>query len=275
MKNWKYFVLLFGVVFLAGCTIPGLTGGGGGAGLTMTLRLSDSTVDPGTQVALTFLTQNNGGAKATGINAQLNGLTSDWGISPGTTIGIPDLNGVDTSHGTNQGDADSEQWTLSPPGLSTQITYPFSIKLTYNYDTSDNVVVRAVSYSYYKTHTNIQSGKLSESSTGGPVTITLRPINAVFTGNSVAIYFDFNNAGSGVVKDNVLNVNVQGNGISCPTSTVKLIPDSSGVGRTGFLRCTASTSGGGDYPQFVISVDASYTYQVEQFSSITVLAKAS
>lgn len=275
MKKWLSFALLFAVVFICGCTIPGLTGTSGG-GPSMTLSVSDSTVDPGTQVVLTLLVQNNGGATATGISAQLNGLTSDWGISPGTNIGIQDLSGVDTSHGVTQGEADSEQWTLTPPALSTQISYPFSIKLTYNYDTSDNAVIRAVSYSYYKTHTNFQSGKLSESSTGGPISISLQSINAVFTGeNSIPIYFDFNNAGSGIVQGNSLNVNVQGNGISCSKNTVTLIPDSTGVGRTGFLKCTLATSGQGDYPQFVISIDASYTYQIEQFSSITVLAKTS
>lgn len=275
MKKSLSLILLFAIVLISGCTaIPGFTGGGGN-GLSQTLTVSDSNVDPGTQVVLTLLVQNNGGAKATGISAQLNGLTSDWGISPGTNIGIPDLGGVDTSHGINQGEADSEQWTLTPPGLSTQITYPFSVKLTYNYDTFDNVVVRAVSYSYYKTHTNFQSGKLSESSTGSPVSVSLRAPNAVFTGNSIPLYFDFNNAGSGVVQGNTLNVNIQGNGISCSRNTVTLIPDSSGVGRTGFLKCTAATSGQGDYPQFVISVDASYTYSIEQFSSITVLARTS
>jgi hypothetical protein len=274
MKEWKVFALLFAVVLVAGCTsLTNLTSGGSN-GLAMTMTLSDSSVDPGTQVQLSVLLQNNGGSKATGITTQLNGLTQDWGISPGTSISIQDLAGIDTSHGVTKGEADEEFWTLTGPGLSTQISYPFSLKVTYNYHTLDNVVLRAVSSEYSKTH-KITTGKLSESSTSGPVTISLSTTSTIFSGNSIAFYLNFNNAGSGVVKDNTLNVNVQGNGVSCSKSTLKLIPDSTGVGRNGMLRCTASTAGGGDYPQFVISVDASYTYQIEQTGSITVLAKTS
>jgi hypothetical protein len=274
MREWKAFALLFAVVLVAGCTnLTNITGGGGN-GLSMTMTLTDSSVDPGTQVELSLLLQNNGGAKATGISAQLNGLTQDWGISPGTSIGIQDLAGIDTSHGVSKGEADQEFWTLTGPGLSTQISYPFSVKVTYGYHTYDNAVLRAVSFDYYKTH-KITSGKLSESPSSGPVSISLSAPNAIFSGNSIAFYLNFNNVGSGVVQGNTVNVNVQGSGVSCSKSSVTLIPDSSGVGRSGMLRCTASTSGGGDYPQFVISVDASYTYQMEQTGSITVLAKTS
>jgi len=274
MKDWKALVFLFGIVFIAGCTIPGISGGGGGAGLSMTLQLSDTTVEPNTNTYLTLKVQNNAEATATGITAQLMGLAPDWQVSPGTLIGIPDLTGTDPSHGQSQGQADVEVWNLAGPALSAQTPYQFSVRMTYNYQTSRNVVVRAASSSYYLQN-KITTGIVSQSGTGGPISITVRVPNAVFAGSSFPIYVDFNNAGSGSVVGNTLNVAVTGSGISCQQNVVKLIPDSNNVGRTGFLRCTASTAGVSGWGQFTFSVYATYTYAIEQFQTITVNARAS
>jgi len=273
MKEWKALVFLFGIVFICGCTIPGLTSTGTGSGLTMTMSLSDSSIDPGTQVQLALTIKNAGGAKATGIRADLNGLTQDWSISPGTSIGIPDLSGADPSH-SFPGDSDAENWIISPPGLSTQISYPFSVRLTYNYETSDNVIVRVASFDYTKTN-KITTGVISQTSTGAPITINVRAPNAIFSGSTVPVFIDFTNSGSGVVQGNSLNVDVSGSGISCPKSTVTLIQDNNGVGKNGYLRCTISTSGVSGWGQFTVQAHTSYTYTIEQFNSITVLAKTS
>jgi len=270
MKKWKILALLIGVVFISGCTTTT-----SGNGPSMTVSLSDSTVEPGTQAQLTVQVQNNGGATATGVHADLNGLTQDWGISPGTSLGIQDLEAADPSHNF-PGGADSVSWTLTAPGLNTQISYPFSVRLNFNYETTNNAIVRIANSQYAQTN-KLQTGLISSTQTGGPVTITVRAPNAVFGGSTIPIYFDFNNAGSGVVVGNMLNVFVSapGAGLSCPKNGVSLIPDSNGVGRNGILRCTVSTAGVSSWSQFTVNVKADYSYYMEQFNSVTVLAKTS
>jgi len=275
MKQWKILILISAVVVVSGCTFPSF-GTGGGGGLTMQSSLSDATMDPGTQVQLTLTVQNTGSSRASGISVQLNGLSPDWGVSPGRTIGIHDLGGTDISHNINQGETDVEYFTLTAPGRSNAVTYPFSTILAYNYQTTSNIIIRAASFDYWKTN-KIQTGVISTTTSGGPVQITVTAPNSVFKDNSIPVYFTFNNVGSGVVQDNSLSVSVSGPGINCQSGNVRLIPDSSGVGRTGFLRCTASTSdiAGAGWGQLVYDVSASYRYSIEQFSSISVNAKIS
>lgn len=265
MQEWKYFILLFGIVFIAGCTIPGLTTGGGGPGVTInSFTLSDTTVEPNTPILLSLIVQNTGGSKATNIHADLGGLTQDWSIDGGRSRSIPDLNPPDPTRGVNQGEQDEEDWTLSAPGLSSQFNYPVSVQVSYDYTTTSDNLIRATSIGYYRTN-KPQTGVIESKTTGGPLSVTVTAPNAVFAGSTVPVYFQFHNQGSGRVKDDTLNVNIQGSGISCQKSQVKMIQ-----GSDGYLRCDASTAGVTTFIDFRVSVSTSYTYTINAAASITV-----
>jgi hypothetical protein len=264
MQEWKYFILLFGIVFIAGCTIPGISSSGG-TGLTInSFTLSDTTVEPNTPILLSLIVQNTGGAKATNIHADLGGLTQDWSIGGSRSLGIPDLNPPDATRGITEGEKDEEDWTLSAPGLTSQFNYPISVQVSYDYTTTSNNLIRATSIDYYKTN-KPQTGVVETATTAGPLSVTVTAPNAVFAGSTVPVYFQFHNQGSGRVQGDTLNINVQGSGISCQKTQIKLIS-----GSDAFLRCDASTSGVTTYQDFRISVSTSYTYVISAAASITV-----
>ncbi len=265
MQEWKYFILLFGVVFIAGCTIPGISTGGGGTGLTISsFTPSDTTVEPNTPILLSLIVQNSGGAKATNIHADLGGLTQDWSIDSGRSRSIQDLNPPDATRGINQGATDEEDWTLSAPGLTSQFNYPVSVQVSYDYTTTSNNLIRATAIDYYKTN-KPQTGVVETATTAGPLSVTVTAPNAVFAGSTVPVYFQFHNQGSGRVKGDTLNINVQGSGVSCSKTQIKMIS-----GSDAFLRCDASTSGVTTYQDFRITVSTSYTYVISAAASITV-----
>lgn len=265
MQEWKYLVLLFGVVFIAGCTIPGISTGGGGPGVTINSFIpSDTTVEPNTPILLSLIVQNSGGAVATNIHADLGGLTQDWSIDGGRSRSIPDLNPADPTRGISQGEQDEEDWTLSAPGLSSQFSYPVSVQVSYDYTTTSDNLIRATSINYYETN-KPQTGVIESKTTSGPLSVTVTAPNAVFAGSTVPVYFQFHNQGSGKVQGDTLNVNIQGSGISCQKQQVKMIQSSDG-----FLRCDASTSGVTTFIDFRVSVSTSYTYVINAATSITV-----
>jgi len=267
MKELKFFALLFVIVFLAGCTLPGSTSGGG-PGLTIkSFSFSDTTVEPNTPVLLSLIVQNSGGAKATGIHAELGGLTQDWSIDGGRGRNIADLDYADTARGISTAPSDEADWTLSGPALSSQFNYPVSVQISYNYETTSDNLVRATSFDYYKIN-KPTTGVVESKTTAGPISVTVTAPNSVFAGSSVPVYFEFHNQGSGRVKDDTLNVDIQGSGVSCQKASVKLID-----GKDGYLRCSASTSGVTTYIDFRVSVHTSYTYVITASSSVTVQPK--
>jgi hypothetical protein len=265
MQEWKYLALLFGVVFIAGCTIPGISTGGGTGLIIKSFSPSDTTVEPNTPILLSLIVQNTGGAVATNIHADLGGLTQDWSIDGGRSRSIPNLNPPDATRGITQGEQDEEDWTLSAPGLSSQFNYPLSVQVSYDYTTTSDNLIRATSIDYYKIN-KPQTGVVESKTTAGPISVTVTAPNAVFAGSTVPVYFQFHNQGSGRAKDDTLNINVQGSGLDCRgKSQIKMIQ-----GSDGFLRCDASTAGVTTFIDLRVSVTASYTYTINAAASITV-----
>jgi hypothetical protein len=267
MKAWIPFAFLFAIVFVAGCTIPGLTTSSGYGVTVKSFSLSDSTVEPNTPILLSLILQNSGGAKATNIHAELGGLTQDWSIDGGRGRNYADLDPPDTARGITTGGTDEQDWTLSAPGLSSQFNYPLSVQISYNYETTSDNLIRATSFDYYKTN-KPTTGVVESKTTGGPISVTLTAPNAVFAGSSVPVYVEFHNVGSGRVKDDTLGVDIQGSGVGCKKSSVKLIE-----GKDGYLRCDASTGGVTTFIDFRVSIHSSYTYQITASNSITVQPK--
>jgi hypothetical protein len=114
------------------------------------------------------------------------------------------------------------------------------------------------------------TGVIQQSTTSGPITIDVSAPSAVFQGNSIPIYFEFHNTGSGKVDGDALDISYSGDGLSCSKTHVNLIS-----GTDGYLKCSATTSGDQPTVNFRFTVGTSYTYRFTTSNSVTVLAQTS
>jgi hypothetical protein len=270
LSELKKLVVLFPIVFLAGCI--NLGGGGTGSGISIvSFSPSDSSVEPGTPVLLTLVVENRGGADARNIRVELGGLTDDWQID-GRSRTISDLGHADSARGITTSPGDSIDWTLVPPGLSNKLDYQAVAQVTYDYSTTLDTLIRATSFDYYRTN-KPKTGVIGPSSvSNGPVSISVKAPNSVFAGSSVPVYFEFHNTASGRVVGpaiDTLNIQVSGSGVSCAKSSVKLIQ-----GKDASVRCDASTGGVSTFKDFRVTISISYTYQLTSITTISVLPKA-
>jgi len=270
-------LLLILVVFLSGCSsgTTSLVGSGTQGVIIKSFSPSDTTVEPNTPVLLTLLVSNVGSQKATGVNANLMGLTDEWSIPDGRSQFIGDLFGTDPSRGVTQGEERAVTWTLTGPQKNVQLSYEATVRVTYTYTSEVSGMVKAVSSDYYqqkKVKSEIQSPK----NTGGPLTITPKMTSVSVSGGSMPIRFEIQNSGGGRVYSggspsvgNLDRLSVSVSGASCSRTSVTLIQ-----GKSAVLYCTINTGGISDFKLVPFTLSTTYNYFVDSTTSISVLPKA-
>jgi len=279
-KELKKFAVLFPIVLLAGCISLGGSSTGNGPGLRVaSFATSDNNVEPNSPVDLTLVVSNDGGDIARNIHVTLGGLTDDWAIAEGIYRTIPDMDHVDSSRGITTPIEEQLDWTITPPGLSSSLSYQPNVQITYDYSTTLNTLINVASFNYYRLYKPTLGVVQGSSISNGPVSIDVTASKSAFSGSTTPVYFQFHNIGSGRVVGpsiDTVGVQVSGEGISCPSSQVKLISPGSGQpGKDGILTCRLTNPTVDTLKPFRITVSAYYTYSLTATTSITVLPTVS
>lgn len=262
MKRLVIFLLPM-LVLLAGCTTMG--GSGSGVIIKSTSILPDGDVEPGMALSLNTVIQNGGVGTAKNVRVEIVGLTDEWSVSPGRTQNVGDMFAADPSR-NSPGSETSVDWTLIAPGKSNDITYTGYVRLTYNYETTLDAQIQAVSMEEYKQNPQNKGGVASQSVTSGPISISVTAPNAIISGGTgrVPIYFSIQNIGSGKVRNDKLALTITG--ATCSRTDVTLIE-----GKSASVSCSINIAGVNNLKNFPISVRTTYEYRIESPFSITVL----
>jgi hypothetical protein len=265
MKKPTLLVLLFLIVFLAGCV--GQSGISGGPGVVVTgFSASPSTAEPSTNVEIVLTVENKGDVNAENVNAELMGLPqTEWNI-PNRVQSIGELVAPQPSRGMNQGGVGDIVWDLmSPLGKNVDIPYEATVRVTYDYTSSLDAQVSAVSTDWMR-QKNDKGGIKFQKSSSGPVSIKLIAPSTIISSGRIPVQFQITNTGSGGITGEALTFSVSG--VDCPRTDIRLPK-----GRTGALYCSISTGGVTTYDVFQIGISTSYNYYIDQTTSITVLRK--
>ena len=271
----KTSLILFGIIFLSGCTtIPGFGPSGGGNGVVISnLVATPSPADPGVPIVLQLTLKNQGSETAGNVIADLLGLTNEWGISPSKTVGVGNLYGEQksTQGATIPGQETDVVWTLVGPAKTVEFPYPIKVRVLYTYSTSGDGQIRAVSTDYLR-----QSGDKGGSnfvSTSSPIKVSMAVDSSVFSVARVPVMFTFTNAGGGRVfsgtspsGQSLDQIFISTSGVYCPANVVRLTNN----GQSGVARCYIDTGGVASFANFPVSITSTYSYFVDKDVTITV-----
>jgi Tfp pilus assembly major pilin PilA len=189
LSNNYLALMLLGVVVLAGCVgqPSGGAGAGGSAGIVISeLLASPPQVYSGGSVVVSANLKNLGQSTPTKVTASIFGLES-WSLTT-TNQNLQDsLIGADPTIG-QQGGETTAVWTGTAPSKDVVVSYPFIVRVTYDYTTKFNGVMKAVTGDYYR-QTNEQGGVVSQSFTSGPLSIAVKVPSVIAPASRVPIQF--------------------------------------------------------------------------------------
>jgi hypothetical protein len=263
MKKLVVLILLLPVfVLLSGCTS---SGGGSGPGVVISnVVVTPTTAEPNTPIILQATVQNQGGLKARNAMVEIFGLTDEWSISPGRSQSIGELIPPDTSRGSSTGEEQVFTWELRAPAKSNDMTYNGNVNLRYTYDTTLEALIKVVTIDYYR-QTGTTGGIDSQTTSGGPISMTVVAPSTIISGGRVPIQIEVQNAGSGKVIGDHLRLTISG--IGCSRTDVTLVSGTT----TPYLYCWVDASAVNEYKDFPITIKTTYDYWVESPFSVTVL----
>jgi hypothetical protein len=262
MKRLIVLLLLLPVfIFLAGCT----GGGGNGPGVVISrVDVLPTTAEPNTPILVQAFIQNQGGLKATNARVELFGLTDEWSISPGRSQSIGELIPPDVSRGSSTGEEQVFTWEIRAPAKFNDMTYNGDINLMYTYDTTLEALIKAVTVGYYR-QSGSTGGIESQTTSGGPISMTVVAPSTIIAGGRVPIQIEIQNTGSGKVVGDRLILTVSG--MTCSRTDVVLITGTT----TPYLYCWLDAGAVNEYKNFPITIKTTYEYWVEKSFSVTVL----
>ncbi len=273
--------LVVAFVFLAGCVRQQKETEYGNGVVIKELSVEPNVIESleNAQVVVTLVVQNLGEMDAKDVKATLLGLTDEWKISGDREKNIGDLYAAKPSLGIPEGEQSVITWTLTvPSGKLTQTTYPFSVKLTYDYSTVVEGLVRAVSFGYYR-RTKESGGIKSFSYTAGPLKISAKVPSAIFSAGSereIPIIFEIENVGEGrtYIDDeqkglDKIKVKIDSTSASIRCSNTEAYLAN---GQKGLVSCTIEVPESTvDYADVGFKVTFEYNYLLEKPGAVTVL----
>jgi len=268
-------LVLLVVVFFSGC-IGQQTTTGNGVAIESFSAIVGNEVQPNTPITLSMVVRNSGKGKAFGVAADLIGVPSDITITSGSqTQFIQDLMGpIAVGSTTTKGDATTIYWTLFAPAKDSDVSYPLSVVVKYNYETELSVQAKVVTVDYMY-RTNEKSEITSQSFNSGPISIKASMPSITSSGGEIPIVLEFNNAGGGSeyaygTQPTIENLGLLYftiTGAYCPGGNSIRLPKGQG---SNTVTCRINTAGIYDKQTYSITVDAIYSYIVDKSTTITV-----
>jgi hypothetical protein len=181
---------------------------------------------------------------------------------------------IATGSASTKGDSQNIYWTLVAPPKDSDVSYPLSVSVVYNYQTELSVQVKVVTVDYLY-RTNEQSGITSQNYNKGPLKITASMQSITSSGNEIPIVFEFNNVGTGSIytygtQPTIGNLGLLYftiSGAYCPGGNSVRLPQGKG---SNTITCRINTAGIQDKQTYSITVSSLYNYIVDQSTTITV-----
>ncbi len=288
MNKIVLFLLVIGVVFIAGCIgqpeegIKGVT-----IGVIIKSFAPDiSEIFSGDPVTFSLSVENVGEEDATNVEAALFGLGTDWDWDK-TAQSIGDLSKSQPQYKIPGGTGDVQWDATSPEDLKVDNTYTAGVRVTYGYKTTAYGTIKVYNSDYLRTKPeeaeNIMksSGIATFSTTKAPITISLagvaRPLIYRELGQKSTITIQIGDIGPGdpytdKLGDMLITVNdITVNQESCenqnfPMTGVK-------IPRTGqkSISCKFSLPEVSEFTTIPIEVKLSYNYFLDGSTTVKVL----
>jgi hypothetical protein len=282
MKRFLPLLLIIGVVIVSGCVSQGKGGGGTNGIIIESFSPAISEVEPREEVDVTALIKNVGGAKTTNIQAQLLGLTDEWGFNPGRSQSIGDLLPPDADRGI-EGEEEELIWYLTPPSKQVTLPYEMELRVYYNYETSSVSQIRVATRNYIGSFPTDQQeaernklGVRVQQASSGPISINVIARSKVIDnpGENLSVTVDVQNVGGGTADNDRVGISVSSDrSVSCTGIEGGQITLSRGKSRQ--IRCTINTGGipANGWGEIPLTINLNYRYWVSSVSTITVLAQ--
>lgn len=259
------------IIFLSFTSQPGgqvTFGGAAGKGLTIEqIKYKPEVVSEET-VIIEAKIKNRGNFDARNVDLEILGLTDEWKIdgetltpgSPKRIISFPTLLGDPKFNGEEQ----TAIWTLTAPIKTSPITYPFTIKLTYDYSSKYEALVRVVSPTFR------EKGRLIDQKvTPGPISASIKSDEWRATAGFVNVELTISNVGGGEVLNGVILLSNLKN-LICPQEVLRFSSKDSQFEKEVKTTCRINVGSFNDFSDVEISFNLDYRYSIKQDKSIRV-----
>lgn len=282
MKKPVILLSLILVVFLAGCV--GTKVGSGTQGVIITSFSPDTTTtETGINVTFTLVVENKGEQSATGVVAQLFGLSPDWNQQAITfpSSQIPTtLQGADVSGGM-PGEMASGYVTVTPiASKATDTTYDANVRVAYTYRTISESLLRVATSDYVKSITppggqSTQTfGIISSKTTSGPLTVNVKTRTATIPPGTtqVSLSFEIQNVGGGRTFDGTVTMTPAINNLDQIDWSGACSGGGKLVGaKSRIITCTITLPSFTNFVEIPVKLQIDYNYFVDSSTSVTVL----
>ncbi|TAL46823.1 hypothetical protein EPN87_04355 [archaeon] len=275
LSNNYLALMLLGVVALAGCVGQPSGGGAGSAGsagvVVSSLTASPPQVYSTGSVVISAGISNLGQATPTKVTANVFGLEG-WFLKATNTNLQESLIGADPTIG-QQGGETTAVWTGTAPTKDVVVSYPFIVRVTYDYTTKFNGVMKAVTGDYYR-QTSQQGGVVSQSFTSGPLSIAVKVPSVIAPASKVPIQFEITNVGGGRVckVDTCTGADLDkltyagSDKVKCSGTETVL-----GGGTKTIISCSVDASSVTTTSNIDLGLTLSYNYYVDATQTVTIL----
>jgi len=273
------------VVFLSGCTFPGVGPARGAAtGVIIKSFAPDiSEIFSEDDVTFSLSVENVGGEDAYNVQARLFGLGTDWEFLSDKLQEIGYLERSQPEYKVPGGIGDAQWDITSPPGLKVDNTYTASTRLTYSYRTTALANIKIYDSEYLRSNPEDaesimkSSGIESFTVTNAPITVELaglaRPLIKRAGTQEASITVLLDNIGQGKPYDSTENdmtitvVKVKAYETTCVRNQSVRLPRS---GKKS-VPCRFELPDVEEFTTLPLEVELSYNYFLDDTTSIKVL----
>ncbi|MFH8038415.1 MAG: hypothetical protein QXJ14_00165 [Candidatus Aenigmatarchaeota archaeon] len=275
MRAAIIFSILMLAMFLSGCISLGGQKAIGVGLVVKSFRIDPSTIEArnGQKMYVTLEIQNNGGVQAKNISATLN-LGADFQGGGDIDIKPNTLAPANPALGIKEGEVAYGTATITYNGgeKRSSISYPVLLRLTYDYSTVVEGLIKAVSPEYYR-QTKEVGGIQQFTQTSGPIQAELVMPTTVIGGDSdIRIHLYLKDIGGGRSYVGDITENLGKVEISGDCSGSYIIPP----GGKALVTCSLGKLPPGQlFSTKSFKITISYSYFLDLHSSITVLPSTS
>jgi len=278
MRTKSEFAIIFLLlaVFFSGCIGQSTTTGGNGVVIESFSVLGGTEIQPNTPVPLSLVIRNNANGKAQGVAAELIGIPTDVLLTSGNVVQyVQDLIGpLSVGTTTTKGDSATIFWTLVAPEKDSDMKYPLSVLVRYNFETQMSMQAKVVTQDYLY-RTNEKSEIINQNFNSGPLSIKATMPSITSSGGEIPIVLEFNNVGGGSAYtygtqptiENLGRLYFTVSGAYCPGGNDVRLPKGKG---SNTVTCKINTAGIREKQTYSVTVETMYSYILDSSTTITV-----
>ena len=221
-------------------------------------------VKPGRSCRLTVELSNEGDFDVEDCKVILSGLSAEWKVDDKSFSEF-----VEKEIDIGKGDTEKVKWNLKAPDR--ELSYPFTITISYPYKTVFDALIKVVSESYAEER-NEKGGVVSAKVTKGPLSIEIRSDNDFVSEENIPVEVTVTNVGGGIIEGNKVSIDLSNSeGIKCETNLIEF-EDATTTEAT--IDCELITKKKvTTYENLPVSLTLTYYYQIEEEGNIEVTSE--